>query len=803
MLGVSQRVSKLKTVLLAISLLMVFVKFSHAQEANEHIHAATAVMSQTFMKNTESDSANFVLETFNDSLEFILETNSLLLSDSYSLDDNIAIYKGTLSGAKNSWARFTRINGKMEGAFFDGKDLYIVKKYSELALLLDSQALNHQESIQAQSDGNTSLIINVKDIENSGTCALHNDQAKPSEFDIENGQYSFSYDKYVDELREMLDAQAGKEIQISLFADVEFVNSSTDAIAEMLTLLNVADGIFSEQIGVQFVLTEATELTANGSLTSTDPVTLIVAFRNSGLSNPGVSHLLTNKNLDGSTVGIAYVGSLCRISSVGVTQRLGSKTAIIFAHELGHNFGAPHDNQSGSACSSTSSGFVMSPNVNSGGITFSDCSVEQMQPVIAQATQSCIVETTMQAPIITSVASTDARLGLDYLYDSDGVVEANGTAPFTYSLDISPLGMTIDESGKITWLPTVDNVGLNTVQVRVSNEAGSDIQIFDLLVEPQASSEFINFNAVELSSFDDQDKTDSAAVGDTPFELVLTGNTWKRISINYEVTPNTVIQFDFRSDGEAEIHGIAFDNDNKISRSNTFKVYGTQNYGQQPTVYREAGGNQTISIPIGEYIQGTFDNLVFIMDNDFATQGANSIFSNVLVYEEANDVPPIDPVTPETPVSINFNDFQITSHMPNEQDFGGNLDILDLGKGIRIDGNSWKKIVLESSAITPSTVLKFDFKSDVISEIHGLGFYKGNVIDPSYTIKLAGTQDYGIQDFNYTQLGDWQSFDIPIGEYLTMSKVELVFIIDNDNADGKSGSIISDSNFRNIQIINQ
>ncbi|MFT4653371.1 MAG: hypothetical protein ACJA0G_001575 [Kangiellaceae bacterium] len=76
-------------------------------------------------------------------------------------------------------------------------------------------------------------------------------------------------------------------IEISLFGDVEFVNSSTDAVAEMISLLNVADGIFSEQIGGYLILTQATALQAHQTLTSNDSLALIRAFRNTGFPSPG------------------------------------------------------------------------------------------------------------------------------------------------------------------------------------------------------------------------------------------------------------------------------------------------------------------------------------------------------------------------------------------------------------------------------------------------------------------------------------------------------------------------------------
>jgi hypothetical protein len=789
MLGVSHSINRIKTMVLVISLLVTGVTFSNAEDADEHIHQAQAVMNQVYINNVNTNSVRFTLQTLDTSIEFSLETNTRLLGSAFTLDDNITLYRGKILGKENSWARFTRTNGIIEGAFFDGNDLFMVEQYTEVASMLHYNALNHQESSHVLSNDSASVIINVEDIESSGTCGLHNDEINSEQFNIEMNQNSFDYNFYVDELNEMLGGQVEKEIQISLFADVQFVSSSDDATAEMLALLNIADGIYREQIGVQFVLTEVNELSDNGTLTSTNATNLIIAFRNSGFSNPGVSHLFTGKNLDGTTVGIAYVGSLCRNSSVGVTQKYGSKTAIIFAHELGHNFGSPHDNESGSACSSTPSGYIMNPNVNSGGSTFSSCSVEQILPVVEQAIGNCIAEISAIAPSITSVANLEASIGIDYMYDANGTVEADGTAPFTYSLDIAPEGMSINDNGVVTWLPTTSNIGVNTVQIRVANEVGSDIQIFDISIsEPNPS---INFEEVSTSSFAEQDETKSFRVGDNPYELELTGNTWRSIPFNYIVTPDTVIEFDFKSDSEGEIHGIAFENDNEVSPETSFKIFGTQKWGINAVIYSTTGSIQTISIPVGQFIEGDFDRLVFIMDEDKYGDRANSVFSNVNVFEAEED----------TTFAVDFNAIQISSFKPGFQDLTGDVEIIEQGKGIKIEGNAWKKIVLDSVSISSKTILKFEFKSDRIGEIHGLGFFKNDEIDRANAIQLAGTQNWGITDFVYTNEGEWQSFTIAIGEYFPVERPEIVFIMDQDKDTGNS--IVSDSSFRNIQFLTE
>lgn len=141
----------------------------------------------------------------------------------------------------------------------------------------------------------------------------------------------------------------------------------------------------------------------------------------------------------------------------------------------------------------------------------------------------------------------------------------------------------------------------------------------------------LNFNDFTINSFSNQDASGVYAIGNSGASLTLTNNTWKYISMNYTITANTVIEFEFSSTSEGEIHGVGFENDNTLTSTRYFKVHGTQNYGI--TNYDNyAGGTKKYVIPVGDSYTGSADRLVFINDHDTGS-GNTSTFSNVKIYE--------------------------------------------------------------------------------------------------------------------------------------------------------------------------
>ena len=115
--------------------------------------------------------------------------------------------------------------------------------------------------------------------------------------------------------------------------------------------------------------------------------------------------------------------------------------------------------------------------------------------------------------------------------------------------------------------------------------------------------------------------------------VTMDGNPWKKVLVNYKVTANTIIEFDFYSTFEGEVHGIGFDNDDTIDSNATFKVFGTQIWGRTNFENYDGSGDWAhYKIDVGSFYTGTFSHLILVGDDDFGLTG-NGTWANVIIYE--------------------------------------------------------------------------------------------------------------------------------------------------------------------------
>jgi uncharacterized repeat protein (TIGR01451 family) len=318
-----------------------------------------------------------------------LSPNSRLLDAAREIPGNSVVpYRGALAGIENSWVRIVMSDGMPSGMIWDGNELFAIERAGDNIAGADA-----------------TIIYRLADAfvaPGSMTCGAGGS--------LTNG--NAIYKALTAELEATMAeaAVADKIIEIGLVGDAEFANiHSANPQRAILDRMNNVDGIFSSQVGVQIDLREplvqvftdpgAASYPFTDTLDAGTLLDEIAIFRNSQPNQnvKGLTHLWTGKDVEGdggnnSTVGIAYTGALCsQRFGAGLSEgRNRSFDSLIAAHEIGHNFGAPHDGTTGSACEAETGGFIMAASLN-GSDQFSQCSLEQMADDIAQAeVRGCI-----------------------------------------------------------------------------------------------------------------------------------------------------------------------------------------------------------------------------------------------------------------------------------------------------------------------------------------------------------------------------------------------------------------------------
>ncbi len=332
------------------------------------------------------------------------------------------LMRGTLDGQPGSWVRLTESAAGIEGAIWDGHDLYAVTNYQRIAPLLTTPlAVRPDQTVVYR-------LSDARDLLPQDFCALGD--VSPG---VSKQTALDQYQALVADLEGTANATITQQIEIALLADSDFAASQgPDPTATMLARLNIVEGIFSEQVGLLVLATDIRVMPVAGDpFTSNNGTTLLEQLgkyrvATAAVRARGLAHLMTGKDLDGTTAGIAYLDAACA-GDRGVSlsgQSYGTTiSALIMAHELGHNFGAPHDGQAG-ACESVSGGFIMSPTV-SGYATFSHCSFEIMQSALSTA--SCVVPAEY-ADVSVTPAANSLKVDAGVPFVLPWTVRASGTS---------------------------------------------------------------------------------------------------------------------------------------------------------------------------------------------------------------------------------------------------------------------------------------------------------------------------------------------------------------------------------------
>ncbi|WP_417392940.1 anti-sigma factor family protein [Gimesia sp.] len=246
-----------------------------------------------------------------------------------------------------------------------------------------------------------------------------------------------------------------------------------------------------------------------------------------------------------------------------------------------------------------------------------------------------------------TLLSESASFGLSVNDDEQTELHVfSGSVSITQSQEKPDSNMKQDQTPE-----TTDELVVSAGQSILFDSAGQEVsrQLADqslfptrdqfAVADPPGDIPALNFAAHKIEPYSFQDGQYELP---THYQLIeqgkgirLWGNAWKTLEVNTEITPNTVIEFDFRSLHEGQIHGFGFDKDKTYNKGNqVFQIYGYEAWshiGQQFNTYTGTGWKR-FRIRVGRYLTGNYRYLHFIADEDVIAR-AESQFRNVRIYE--------------------------------------------------------------------------------------------------------------------------------------------------------------------------
>ena len=312
---------------------------------------------------------------------------------------DIKPYRGTLAGQPGSWVRLTQAPDGWRGVLADGHEIYAIEPES-VVRKASIQSLPQSDNNGVAGSSSTPAIYRLSDAlipAGSAYCGTETDENLTSSV-TGTAARSTALNAFTQIAKDIsMKDTATRQLVVGVVADHQFNdNIGTDPEAEIVSRMDIVDGIWDSQVGISIVLGPVTVLTDTtdtftATTSPTDLLTEVADYRAKLPATDGsaLTHLMSGRILDGNIVGISYLGAVCNGSySANLSANITSTTmgALIAAHELGHSFNAVHDGVAG-ACSTTPQTYLMAPTINFSN-QFSSCSLNTIGTTAASA--SCV-----------------------------------------------------------------------------------------------------------------------------------------------------------------------------------------------------------------------------------------------------------------------------------------------------------------------------------------------------------------------------------------------------------------------------
>ncbi len=266
------------------------------------------------------------------------------------------------------------------------------------------------------------------------------------------------------------------EVEFAIAADFSMVQEfgSVTAVENHLTGVfnNVQanyDNEFADELS--FIINEffiSSCASCDPWTSSTDAGTLLGSFRSWGqaggfFGNYDIASIWTDRDFDGTTVGIASVGVVCTGFRYNANQNFTGNANLIrqvWSHELGHNWDSFHD--------ASGSSFIMAPSVN-GSNTWSSTSINDIQN--HYLSRSCLASCVSSAPPTASFTFNASNACAPATVSFSNT--SSGATSYSWSFPGGSPSTSTDPNPSVVYA----NAGVYSVELTATNAAGSNTDV--------------------------------------------------------------------------------------------------------------------------------------------------------------------------------------------------------------------------------------------------------------------------------------------------------------------------------------